>query len=1190
MAIREAHARTFEFWLGRAGSGKTHACLDAAASIVRDQPRGKPLLLLVPEQMSAQTEYALATRPGMTGFTRARVVSFRMIEQEVFRRVGGRPRAAADDESRVMLMRQVLRRRRSELRVLGRSADLPGLAEAVSDSLLEFQRYGWDHSAIERKISELELNEPQDRVLIWKLQDLASVWRGYTELLSERELEDLSAITSSAIESVRRWDELEECQIWIDGFTAFTGVELNLLEALLSHAESAAMSLTLDPADPAFKQKQGGGPLLSRRRIGAERTFETIEDTYLSVRRRIETMGWHLRELHFPLGDRPGRFAASRAMAHLERGLTRLRPEPMREDFEENGDWPSGPIELVEAENLRTEVEAAARRIAWMASGADRKRRYSETAVIVRSLEPYAPLVREIFPRYGIPYFLDSRRSISGHPVSRLLISALAMAADDWRAETVLDYLKTGLAPIGDAMTAAKIENLAADRKLSGPEEWLNPDRWHPPISEDELDEDAAPERDPEVDRLFEAFRRAIRPVRDLRSQLQAASPKAVNALWDFLVKVNAAESLEAWIEDARAAGDQETADIHLRCWEQVIAILERAHAVGLDELSQPAGSDESVIEQLREAIETGLATVEARLIPPTLDQVIVGTAERSRIPDVKAAFVLGLSEGQFPLTHEEDAMFGDREREQLVEGERELGPNTAERFSKERFYAYMALTRASEYLCVSYARTDAGGRSAGPSPVFRAVAEAFPLAPVEIIELAQELRDERAPLLAADWVRGVVQTLHRAARGEDPAPLGRVMLGRAPLEVVDLDSRAEAEASVSALAWPRSANLPPELAREFWLRESLLTVTALEQFALCPFRFFGSRMLRLERRAEAIPGPIELGQLRHYILEKLFERLKKNGAVVWGEIDAAKAHKIIDEAADEGAKIALAEYFGRDALTTAMVGFLVHEMHYFVDSLRVMGKRYGFAQVEAEFQFGSHDHSGLRLQVDDALAFTLRGSVDRIDRRLASGAALGDEFLLYDYKSGGKAFNGTRMFHGIDLQLPAYALALEASHGNRARVCGFFYWPLSIGIAAAEGEDWAEPGSVEWFRSHQPSGVFDLSIAGDLDREVGASQSALAFNFRRNKDGSIGKQQFGPVAGTALRRFLEHAREKMNEHAARIAAGEIAIRPWHDTTTACELCDLDAVCRIAGYEHPPYRSGEKVGAKEMFKQFEEDA
>ena len=63
------------FILGRAGTGKTTRCVDAAADALR-AGGDAPLVLLTPEQATYQMELAVLSRPGVRGFSRLRVLSF----------------------------------------------------------------------------------------------------------------------------------------------------------------------------------------------------------------------------------------------------------------------------------------------------------------------------------------------------------------------------------------------------------------------------------------------------------------------------------------------------------------------------------------------------------------------------------------------------------------------------------------------------------------------------------------------------------------------------------------------------------------------------------------------------------------------------------------------------------------------------------------------------------------------------------------------------------------------------------------------------------------------------------------------------------------------------------------------------------------------------------------------------------
>ena len=47
--------------------------------------------------------------------------------------------------------------------------------------------------------------------------------------------------------------------------------------------------------------------------------------------------------------------------------------------------------------------------------------------------------------------------------------------------------------------------------------------------------------------------------------------------------------------------------------------------------------------------LEAGLANLTVGVVPPALDQVLIGAVDRARNPDLKLALVLGANEGIFP-------------------------------------------------------------------------------------------------------------------------------------------------------------------------------------------------------------------------------------------------------------------------------------------------------------------------------------------------------------------------------------------------------------------------------------------------------------------------------------------------------------------------------------------------------------
>jgi len=111
------------FILGRAGSGKSTACLRAMAELSKLEPLGPPLIFLVPEQATFQMERELATLCG-GGTFRAQVLSFQRLAYRLLQD-GRKPLALISEQGKQMLLRRLLQEHSSEMNVLGKAAKQP---------------------------------------------------------------------------------------------------------------------------------------------------------------------------------------------------------------------------------------------------------------------------------------------------------------------------------------------------------------------------------------------------------------------------------------------------------------------------------------------------------------------------------------------------------------------------------------------------------------------------------------------------------------------------------------------------------------------------------------------------------------------------------------------------------------------------------------------------------------------------------------------------------------------------------------------------------------------------------------------------------------------------------------------------------------------------------------------------------
>ena len=60
-------------------------------------------------------------------------------------------------------------------------------------------------------------------------------------------------------------------------------------------------------------------------------------------------------------------------------------------------------------------------------------------------MEAYGHCLERIFPEYGIPCFLDYKRSVLNNPFVEFLRALLEMTEQDFTYETVFRFLRSGL-------------------------------------------------------------------------------------------------------------------------------------------------------------------------------------------------------------------------------------------------------------------------------------------------------------------------------------------------------------------------------------------------------------------------------------------------------------------------------------------------------------------------------------------------------------------------------------------------------------------------------------------------------------------------------------------------------------------------------------------------------------------------
>lgn len=1118
-----------QFVLGRAGTGKTHAIHQQIHTRLKQTPLGSPMILLVPEQASFQEEYALATLPELGGVMGTQVLSFGRLAHRLLQELGDLTMIPVDDLGKHMVLRMLLERHKEELQMFSRSALQPGFASQLGRLISECKSYGVSFTGSENvEWGSANLNQ--------KINDLRLIMNAYEAYLAEGYC-DADDILNRVAVMIKDSAYIRQSDIFIDGFTGFTNQELRVIEQLMIHARRVTIALCLDPAERNASVDELG-------------LFHPTLRTYQALETMAREAGVAVAKP--TLLTEPFRHSGSPWLVQLERSYFQWGdpgnlPEPQR----------SQEVSLLSAANRRAEVEAVALQIIKLAR--EEGYRWREMAILLREIGTYGDEIAAVFTDYGIPHFLDQKRSVLHHPLVELVRSSLEVIVTKWRYDAVFRCLKTDLLSLDtlDEQTARqevdRLENYVLAHGVYG-YQWAEESSWR-------FRGQAGAQEDEYADMLRRKF---AQPLLVFEAEMKQAAKENVRemttALYRLFMALDVPNKLERWQRQAEEAGDLETAQVHGQVWSGLIGLM--------DQVVEVMGEETLDIATFARVLDSGLETIELGLVPPALDQVLVGSMERSRQPDVKALFVLGVNEGIIPLRPKEDGILDEAERERLEDLGLSLAPGAKQKLMAEPYLLYQAMASPSERLMLSCALADQEGKALLPSSVFSRVQEVIPDVP-HLFFHNEPTGDSAHDAFLLGHPRRVFSHLLTLLRSMKKS-------GELPLfwwEVYDWYIRSSEETLREKwlLSGLRYINRPGELdqltSTTLYGKQLKMSVSRLERFQSCPFSHFASHGLRLAERTMYKLERFDVGELFHASMKRAVEKMNEEN-VEWGRLTEDNSMQLASDVVEELVPATRSSILTRTARYRYLSGKLKRAVGRAIYVLGEHAKRSRFAPVGLEVSFGpSGDLPGLALSLENGVELQLIGRIDRVDQSL-------DEAVPYlrviDYKSSPKQLQLSDVWNGLNLQLLVYLDVVVANAqewlGKKAEMGGVFYYQVADPFVTAKRLLSSDEAAKERAKHLRMKGLMlaDTELARMMDMQVEQGASEL-LPFEIKKDGTFGSRS-SVATSEQFQGLTEYVRCTVKEISTRMTNGEIHIEPYaKGTMTACDYCAYKPVCQFDG-------------------------
>lgn len=95
-----------------------------------------------------------------------------------------------------------------------------------------------------------------------------------------------------------------------------------------------------------------------------------------------------------------------------------------------------------------------------------------------------------------------------------------------------------------------------------------------------------------------------------------------------------------------------------------------------LDQVYELLGEEEISRQEFADILEAGFGEITVGTIPQSVDRIVVGDMERTRLKQVKVLFFLGVNDGNIPKNASKGGIISDMDREFLIESGTEMAPS----------------------------------------------------------------------------------------------------------------------------------------------------------------------------------------------------------------------------------------------------------------------------------------------------------------------------------------------------------------------------------------------------------------------------------------------------------------------------------------------------------------------------------
>ena len=646
---------------------------------------------------------------------------------------------------------------------------------------------------------------------------------------------------------------------------------------------------------------------------------------------------------------------------------------------------------------------------------------------------------------------------------------------------------------------------------------------------------------DEETQRAEELRIRFMEEVKDLKTGLKrrgSTVKRKLIYLYEFLEMLDVEGKMAKKQEMFEEEGNLIQAATYAKVYDQVIDLLEQ--------MAEILGEEKLSYDDFLSVLESGLEEMQIGVIPPSLDQIVIGDMKRTRTEEVKILFFLGVNEGVIPAANDGGGVVSDYQREILQSYGIGLAPGAKESAYMEQFYLYLTVSKPTDRLYVSYRMMDAAGNNNRPSYFIERILRIFPKLKISMEEEEQKTGYTKEEAL--DQMILCLQDLDLTENEDSDKMKWMQTLYYALKDLKPVTDYVDARFYTN-----QALPLSKELIHDLYGDTISGSVTRMEKFAGCAFSHFMQYGLRLRKRLVHEILPTDMGKVFHKTMELVGKRSD------WKFADDESRDEFVDAMVELAVTDVQKELFESSHRNEYVLERMKRISKRAVWAMEQHIKRGDFTPEEYEIAFGEENHlDSMTFALEDGEKMIFSGVVDRMD-------SVEDEENKYlkiiDYKSGKQKFDFAKIFHGLQMQLIIYMNAMmelyEKKSGKRVYPAGMFYFHMDDPVVNVEHE---REANDKILKDLKMSGVVNEDFQLIDHMEHTGPEGYLTLPVRATKSGYDKRSSI--LNTTQLLNLGKYVEKKMTDLGNSLMHGDISIKPYeYEGRKPCEYCEFKNIC-----------------------------